>query len=275
MLKWRQPARSGASNTSFHPIERHQHHAYGGRLHLTGGRLYHVGGFRCNDNALRAQSQAGKRNAARPAHGRAGGLHLRLPDAEFHHSGHRIQRPSGRRPHPGDSFGTVCGFSGHGGHPGGAGAFLCGRRAAGPGLQHLQHGLLLLPGGLPLHLQAPGRQTPRHGPYYAVQRHRRRHRASDGSLRRRPGNNGLRHLSTALRPIRGTDAAHSSGHRRRRRACYGRRRHLHQQGTAIPAAPGRFGNRNRQKSILDRVGHLCGSGPALRGRPLLVRLHLS
>ncbi len=34
--------------------------------------------------------------------------------------------------------------------------FLCGRRAAGPGLQHLQHGLLLLPGSLPLHLQAPG-----------------------------------------------------------------------------------------------------------------------
>ena len=53
------------------------------------------------------------------------------------------------------------------------------------------------------------------------------------------------------------------------------RRHLHQQGTAVPAAPGRLGNRNRQKSILDRFGHLCGSGPALRSRPLLVRLRLS
>ena len=42
-----------------------------------------------------------------------------------------------------------------------------------------------------------------------------------------------------------------------------------------PAAPGRLGNRNRQKSILDRFGHLCGSGPALRSRPLLVRLRLS
>lgn len=61
----------------------------------------------------------------------------------------------------------------------------------------------------------------------------------------------------------------------RRRPCYGSRRHLHQQGTAVPAAPGRLGNRNRQKSILDRFGHLCGSGPALRSRPLLVRLRLS
>ena len=58
-------------------------------------------------------------------------------------------------------------------------------------------------------------------------------------------------------------------------AVEGSRRHLHQQGTAVPAAPGRLGNRNRQKSILDRFGHLCGSGPALRSRPLLVRLRLS
>lgn len=44
------------------------------------------------------------------------------------------------------------------------------------------------------------------GPYYAVQRHRRRHRASDGSLRRRPGNtaSASQHCPS---PIRGTDAA--------------------------------------------------------------------
>lgn len=41
----------------------------------------------------------------------------------------------------------------------------------------------------------------RHGPHHAGQRHRRRHRAPDGGLLRRSGNNGLRHLSPALRPI--------------------------------------------------------------------------
>ena len=54
---------------------------------------------------------------------------------------------------------------GHGGHPDGAGPFLCGWGTAGPGLQYFQYGVFLLPGGLPFHLQAPGRNKNRHGPH--------------------------------------------------------------------------------------------------------------
>lgn len=45
---------------------------------------------------LRTQDQAGKGSSARPAHGRAGSLIFALPDAELHHSGHRVQRTPGR-----------------------------------------------------------------------------------------------------------------------------------------------------------------------------------
>ena len=151
----------------------------------------------------------------RPADGRDGRLRICGADDQLRRAGHRVERPH-RRGHP---------ALGHPGAVGGAADPLLGagaampavrrRRPAGAGLQHIQHGGALVPGGL------SARLPPDRGPQHVARPDLRRlaggigrgTRTGSAGGDRRDG--GFGHHGPAVRTLSALHAAHPPGDRHR------------------------------------------------------------